>query len=84
MAAFSDTSGEYYLHLSEMEISKEDAIILQKFDKERIENEPNTDSFDADKFASMTSKLTDMYAETFLKYGKDNMKKLLPLICRTK
>ena len=87
MLEFVDGSDEYMLYVSEVEISKEDIIILKKFNKERIENAPDTASFDISKFTSMTTKLTRMYMDTFVKYSEiseGNVKKFPPLVCRTK
>ena len=87
MLEFEDDGGGYMLYLSEVEISKEDIIILKKFNKERIENAPDTVSFDITKFTSMTTKLTRMYMDTFVKYSEiseGNVKKFPPLVCRTK
>jgi len=87
MLELADGSDEYMLYISEVEITKEDIIILKNFDKERIENAPDTASFDINKFTSMTTKLTRMYMDTFVKYSEiseGNVKKFPPLVCRTK
>ena len=83
MLEFVDGSDEYMLYVSEVEISKEDIIILKKFNKERIENAPDTVSFDINKFTSMTTKSDaiindtniEMFCNAQLKMIEDMSKK---------
>ena len=77
--------GNFMLFLRQVVISDDDRIILQKFDKERMENNPGSANFDVEKFTHMTFKLTQMYNSTYEKYVEisiDNQKALKPLVCR--